>query len=97
MKKVLLSMTFVAATALVACGPSAAEKEKAQHMKDSMRADSVAKADAAKMQAAADSAAAAQAAMAADTTKPAEPAKQLVFASIKERLRTYVAFFILIK
>ena len=28
MKKVLLSMTFVAATALVACGPSAEDKAK---------------------------------------------------------------------
>ncbi len=69
-------MTIVAAAALVACGPSAAEKEKAQHLKDSLHADSLAKVEAAKMQAAADSAAAAQAAMPQDTAKVEEPAKK---------------------
>lgn len=78
MKKVFFTLTLVAATALVACGPSAADKEKAQHMADSLRNDSIAKVDASKAQAIKDStdnAMAEQAAAAkADSIKMAEEA-----------------------
>ena len=55
MKK--LSYLFVVAGifAFVACGPSAKEKEAAQHKKDSLRMDSIQKVEAAKEKAKQDS------------------------------------------
>jgi len=47
MKKVITLVAIVGAFAFIACGPSAADKAKAQHMKDSLAKDSVDKAAAA--------------------------------------------------
>jgi hypothetical protein len=44
MKKVVTIIAIAGAFAFVACGPSAAEKEKAQKMKDSLTKDSTDKA-----------------------------------------------------
>jgi hypothetical protein len=52
MKKVVTLIAIAGAFAFVACGPSAADKEKAAHKADSLKQDSMNKASAAAMAAA---------------------------------------------
>ena len=68
MKKVVTLIAIAGAFAFVACGPSAADKAKAQHMADSLKQDSTAKAQAASMAAAQHKADSIKAAMPKDST-----------------------------
>src|SRR6185312_4633871 len=69
MKKVVTMIAFAGACALVACGPSAKDKEAAQHKADSLKQDSINKAQAAAMAAQKAKADSAAKAAAKDSTK----------------------------
>jgi hypothetical protein len=68
MKKVVTLIAIAGAFAFVACGPSAAEKEKKAHMADSLKQDSLNKVQAASMAAAQKKADSIKAAMPKDST-----------------------------
>jgi hypothetical protein len=68
MKKVVTLIAIAGAFAFVACGPSAADKAKAQHLSDSLKQDSLNKVQAASMAAAQHKADSIKATMPKDST-----------------------------
>ncbi len=68
MKKVVTIIAIAGAFAFVACGPSAAEKERKAHMQDSLKQDSLNKVQAAATMAAQHKADSIKAAMPKDST-----------------------------
>ncbi len=74
MKKVFTLVALAGLTSLVACGPSKAEQEKAQHIKDSIAQDSLNKIEVAKQE------------HINDSLKKVEEAKAALEAHVKDSL-----------